>query len=221
MARRTLKITPKQQKSDMITQTESLDEVLSSIDSIQAKRREVTPKTPSSVPIGKIILAIVFVSIVGLGFLSLGNLSSNPSSDTLGDSLANKYDFKIQLLDETEVMLSDYVGQPIILDLMATWCAPCKTQLPELKSLQSNFPNVQIVSVSISLDTDDISKLTQYKEDNNMNWIVGRDITQKGAQAFSANYIPTLAFINSEGIVKQQYSGVVYYETLVDWINSG
>ncbi len=223
LPRRRLKITPKQQKTDKITQTESLNEVLSSIDSIQTKRRETTPQTPSSVPTGKIILVVIFISIVGLGFLSLGNLenTSNPSSEIPGSSLAEQYDFKIQLLDETEVMLSDYVGDPIILDLMATYCEPCKTQIGYLQDLQSNFPNIRVISVSIAPDYDDISKLTKYKEDNDMNWIVGRDITQNGAKAFSANYIPTLAFINSAGTVKQYNQGVVEYNTLVAWINTG
>ncbi|MHA2203178.1 MAG: TlpA family protein disulfide reductase [Candidatus Hodarchaeales archaeon] len=219
MARRTIKIPQKSSKDIEMSESEKLDDIISSIDSIQGKQHTMTSAS-SSFSVTKILIGFAFISIIALGILSLGNYQltqPNPSGSSISDHL----NFAFELVDGKEVMLSDYAGDPIILDLMATWCGPCKTQLGELTSLQSSFPNVQIISVSIDPDFDTISKLTQYKNDNHITWTVGRDITQAGKEAFSASSIPTVAFINSAGKLKQINNGVVFYDTLVDWINSG
>ncbi|UCE12757.1 MAG: TlpA family protein disulfide reductase, partial [Candidatus Heimdallarchaeota archaeon] len=197
-------------------------DVLSSLDSIQSKRHSDV-STPSPLPVTQIIIAIVFISIIGLGILSLGNMALEPATIT-GSSIKDSLDFRIQQLDGHEVMLSDYAGEPIILDLMATWCGPCKTQIAELKKLDSSYPNVRILSISIDED-DSISILSDYKADNGMTWTVGRDLFQKAIDIYTPpgkpQQIPTLAFIDPEGILRQVYQGVVSYDSLVDWVVAG
>lgn len=176
----------------------------------------------SSRPLMIIISAGFFIVIIGLGILYFsGNatqlgLSSEeiPITGTITESL----DFKIQLIDSSEVMLSAYAGKPIILDFFATWCVPCIVQLDYFRQVRNNFPQVQILSVSADLN-EDLTTLTQFKVDNNIDWVVGRDFTQKGAQIFSVNVIPTLAFINSEGAITHWEQGITDYETLAAWIN--
>lgn len=225
MARRTIKIPQKISKEKEMSESEKLEDIVSSLDSIQGKQHKMS-SAPPSFSVTKAIMGIAFISIITLGVLSLGTyqqLQPNLSGSTISDEI----NFSFELLNGKEVMLSDYAGNPIILDLMATWCAPCKTQVVELKSLQSSFSNVQIISVTIDPSSDSISKLTQYKNDNGMTWTVGRDINQTGKEAFSATLIPTVAFINSAGNLKHinngvvDPTGVVFYDKLVDWINSG
>jgi len=223
MARRTIKIPQKSSKEPYVSESEKLDDIISSIDSIQGKQRQMASSS-SSFSLSKIIVIVAFFSIISLGVLSLGNYQFTQPSPS-GTSLSDELNFSFELLNGEVVMLSDYAGDPIILDLMATWCGPCKTQLGELASLQSNFPDVQILSVSVDPDFDSISKLTQYKSDNGITWIVGRDTTKAGQEKFSATSIPTVAFINSAGTLKHINDGklgpfgVVYYETLVQWLN--
>jgi thiol-disulfide isomerase/thioredoxin len=115
-------------------------------------------------------------------------------------------------------MLSNYIGEPIILDLMATWCVPCKTQIEHLQVIKDAYPNVHIISVSVDLG-DTIPVLSAYKADNNMDWVVGRDISTKGASNFQATAIPTMAFFSSEGIWKHWEQGVTTSDKLSSWIN--
>ncbi|UCG04022.1 MAG: TlpA family protein disulfide reductase [Candidatus Heimdallarchaeota archaeon] len=219
MARRTIKIPQKQSKELEMSESKKVSDIISSIDSIQGKQQKMS-STSSSIPITKIILAFAFLSIISLGVFSLGNYQLAQSNPTEGN-ISDKLNFSFELLNGEMVMLSDYAGKPIILDLMATWCVPCKTQIGELKTLRMNYPSVEIVSVSIDPSYDSISKLTEYKNDNGITWTVGRDTTQAGKEKFSATSIPTVAFINSAGKLKQINQGVVFYDTLVDWITSG
>ena len=208
-----------------MSESEKLDDIISSIDSIQGKQRKMSP-TSSSFSLTKIAIIITFFSIISLGILSLGNYQFTQPSPS-GTSLSDELDFSFELLNGEAVRLSDYAGDPIILDLMATWCGPCKTQLGELASLQSSFPTVQILSISVDPGFDSVTKLTEYKTTNGITWTVGRDTTGAGKEKFSATSIPTVAFINSAGKLKHINDGksgpigVVYYDTLVEWINDG
>ncbi|MFX0014996.1 MAG: TlpA family protein disulfide reductase [Promethearchaeota archaeon] len=230
MARKTIKLPQKDSKEVNMTQSEKISDIVSSIDSIQGKQRNLNSVKTTSVSKTKVVMVFAFFSIIVLGLLSLSsypqtlsNLTNNngDSSDGNLDGISEELNFEIQLLDGRTVMLKDYAGKPIILDLMATWCVPCKTQIVELRTLAENFPNVQIISVSIDPSYDSMSRLSQYKEDNEITWVLGRDMTQAGKEAFSARSIPTVAFINSEGNLKGYNNGVVFYDTLVDWIKFG
>jgi len=223
MARRTFKIPSEVTKSQVQTQEEKFDDVISSLNSIQAKQKTSAPKSFSSaIPIlpivfGTTIIAIVIVALLGIGGFSFNNPGINPETATISDSL----NFPIELLNRTTVSLSDYSGNPIILDFMATWCIPCETQLEHLKSIKSSYPNVIIISISVDLASDSIEKLSNYATSHGMTWTVGRDINQKGAQIYNTVSIPTLVFINSEGKLKARGVGVQSYETLVSWITQG
>ncbi|MFX0122231.1 MAG: TlpA family protein disulfide reductase [Candidatus Hodarchaeota archaeon] len=225
MARRTIKIPQKSSKEIEMSESEKLEGIISSIDSIQGKQHRMT-STSSSFSVTKIIMVFAFISIITLGILSLGNYQvtqPNLSDATIFDKL----NFSFELLNGKDVMLSDYAGDPIILDFMATWCSPCKTQVGELKTLHTDYPSVQIISVTTDPSYDSISRLTQYVNDNGISWTVGRDINKTGESKFSVTLLPTVAFIDSSGKLKHVNNGVVdpvgvvFYTTLVDWINSG
>ncbi|MFX0210133.1 MAG: TlpA family protein disulfide reductase [Candidatus Hodarchaeota archaeon] len=147
MARRTIRIPQKSSKEIEMSQSEKVEDIISSIDSIQGKQPKIA-STSSSFPLTKFVMIVAFFSIISLGILSLGNYQLIQPTPT-GSSISDKLNFSFELLNGEEVMLSDYAGDPIILDLMATWCGPCKTQLGELASLKSNYPGIQILSISI------------------------------------------------------------------------
>ena len=222
MSRRKYNFTTNKPVEDTKTNAEKYDEVLNSLSSIQSKRKKESLSTPSSINPTTIVMGTVLVVIVGMVLLSFGNIptASNTGPIEEDTKLSEGLDFTIQLLDRSEVMLSDYVGQPIILDLFATWCGPCLTQIGHLKTVRSQYPNVHILSISVDL-TDSIAMLNTYKNNNGMNWVVGRDITQQGASIYRATAIPTMAFFDSSGTLKHWEQQITDSETLINWIKGG
>ena len=223
MARRTFKIPSGVAKDENQTHEEKFDDIMASLDSIQIKQKASAPQQSSSpIPIlpivfGTTIIAIVIIALLGIGGFSFTNSGINSETATISDSL----NFPIELLNGTTVSLSDYSGNPIILDFMATWCIPCETQVEYLKQIKSSYSNIIIISISIDLASDSVEKLSNYAISHTMTWILGRDINQEGAQIYNTVSIPTLVFINSEGKLKARGVGVQSYQTLVSWINQG
>ncbi|MHA1214089.1 MAG: TlpA family protein disulfide reductase [Candidatus Hodarchaeales archaeon] len=223
MARRTFKPPSKKDAVSQESEEEKYNSILSSLDKISTKQKNIIRNPPAQRPIVPIILGIVFVGIIAVSLLGMGLLPApNQNEDLFSGNISDSLNFKIELLNGSEVYLDDLgEGKPIILDFMATWCSPCKTQITHLKSLRSSHPGVLIISISVDLVSDSLEKLQQYATDNAMTWFVGRDISKRGSQIYNTVSIPTLAFINSEGKLKQWASGVQTYDTLVSWINTG
>ncbi|MHA2246753.1 MAG: TlpA family protein disulfide reductase [Candidatus Hodarchaeales archaeon] len=213
MARRTIKIPQKDYNDNKMSKEEELDDVLTTLDSIHSKHQDTSPR--NSLPITKIVVAGTFISIIILGIFSLGNLSQEVNSE---DSITGSLDFKIQLLNSSEVMLSDFIGEPIILEFMTSWCDTCKIQNEELKAFNADFSNIHILSVSVDLD-DSITQLINYKNNYGITWTMGRDINRQGAKLFDFQHIPTVAFFDSAGILRHKKTGVASYDNLVEWFN--
>jgi thiol-disulfide isomerase/thioredoxin len=221
MTRKRLNI-PSKVESPHKTEDEKVKDVLSSLDTIKTKRQNIITTSQSSSFTPKILLACLFIVIIGMAsVLSLGGFAQQANNDE-NSSEESFTDFEIQLLDERKILFSDFVGKPFILDLMTTWCGPCITQIGYFQSVHFNFPNVQIISVTVDLNYDDINTLTQFKEEHKMEWVVGRDITQKAAKTYllPTAGIPTLVYFDSAGIMKQHHEGLVDFDTLTTWITS-
>ncbi len=145
----------------------------------------------------------------------------NPNNSTtiIVTSMDSSLDFEFQLLNSTSVMLSNYEGNPIVLDFFATWAQPCITQEAELAKVHDHYPNITIISISIDL-SDSIAALSDFQNNNNMTWVVGRDFKEEATNYFSITSIPTLAYIGYSGSVLHHNSGVQSYTTISTWITS-
>jgi thiol-disulfide isomerase/thioredoxin len=218
MSRRMNRFKAKGTQDSNMTKIDKYNDVISSLDTLQAKQNKIAPKTDTPIPFTKIVLAVVAISIISLGILSLGNipLASNSLTGKTIDS--NGINFSFQLLNGTEVSLADYKGAPLFLDLFATWCQPCKTQITELAKLKSNSPYVRILSISID-EGDTVEMLEQFSVETGITWTVGRDYTLQGAKNFKVSSIPTLAFFDSNGVLKKLEAGLHDYDTMVSWLS--
>ena len=103
-------------------------------------------------------------------------------------------------LNQKDINLADFKGKLLILNFWATWCAPCKEEMPSLDELQSNskFSNLKIFPINIG--QENISKSESFfKEINIQNLDIYFDAPITLAKKFSLRGIPTTILFNKQG----------------------
>lgn len=108
-------------------------------------------------------------------------------------------DFKYLDINGKEVSLSDLKGNLVYIDIWATWCGPCREELPHLQKLEEFFKGTKVRFVSISTDKDK-AKWEQMVKDEKMGGIqlhTGGD--EAFTNAFRVKGIPHFILIDTEG----------------------
>ena len=123
-------------------------------------------------------------------------------------------DFTLTQTDGELFRLSDYRGKTVVLNLWATWCAPCIKELPAFDRLQREYPEeVKVLAIHSDLVTDDPEAFLREKQ-YGMAFAVdesGDVIAALGGSAL----LPQTAVLSPEGIVTYNQAGSVSYEKLL------
>ena len=134
-----------------------------------------------------------------------------------------KYD-DLTFLDakNKELNLNDYDGNLIILNFWATWCAPCKEEMPSLDLLQKNknLDNLKIFPINVGRDS--IKKASKFFEDLKLeNLDLYFDPPQTLAKKFGLRGIPTSILFNKEGLEFARIVGSIDFEDkkFIDWLS--
>jgi thiol-disulfide isomerase/thioredoxin len=93
----------------------------------------------------------------------------------------------------------DYRGRVVLVDFWATWCGPCRKEMPHVKELYEKRQADGLAVVGISVDKDQAA-LAQYLEENQIAWeTVAGDETQKLAKKYGVRGIPTMVVVDRQG----------------------
>jgi thiol-disulfide isomerase/thioredoxin len=134
-------------------------------------------------------------SLVGL--LTLAVLPRTDSDEQLPELLLHD-------LDSEEVNLSSYQGQPLVVNLWATWCPPCRREMPMLESYE-NDERLQVVLVN---QGESLLAVTNYLQDEQLSFTnVLLDPAQKTMNEYSAPGLPATLFYSAEGKLVDRHFG--------------
>lgn len=123
---------------------------------------------------------------------------------TLNTASEKAIDFKLMNLDGNLVSLSDYKGKNVYVNFFATWCPPCRGEMPEIEKISQEYIDQDLVVLAVDLGEDrDIVK--SFVEENQYSFKVLLDSDQAVADQYNITSIPVSYFIDKEGnVVKKQ-----------------
>ena len=153
--------------------------------------------------------------IVGCGNKTTENApvtKAQPVTKEVKDDAVKAPDFELISTDGRKLKLSDYRGKIVIVDFWATWCPPCREEIPDFVELQKEYEfNLQILGVS--LDTDTKNDVIPFMKKHKMNYPVVFGTMGVVRDYGDIQSIPTTFIIDQNGNVVNSFVG--YHEKAV------
>ena len=175
-----------------------------------------------------IILVLAFVLLLGGAYTMYKKLSSSVAPNLLREDKNTQEDeaeenekvlapdFTVYDKDGEAAKLSDYVGKPIVLNFWASWCGPCKMEMPDFQAkYEDSGSEIQFLMVNMtdgSRETQESAE--EFISDEGYTFPVLYDLDYNAATVYGVYSLPTTYFIDSEGYVIAQAKGALSAETL-------
>ncbi len=181
-----------------------------------------------------LILFAVFIILMAAAVAGYRFLTSNYSADDPGKENEHAVDakedgttesdktadFTVQDWDGGQVCLSDYFGKPIVVNFWATWCGPCKSELPVFDNAYDAYRD-EITFLMVNM-TDNYSETVdgtkRFVEENGYSFPVYFDTSYEAYRAYGVTAIPMTLFIDADGKLINTEMGAMSEETFAEYL---
>lgn len=114
-------------------------------------------------------------------------------------------DFTLKAIDGTEYTLSALRGKVVLIDFWATWCPPCREELPMIEQLHKEYKDKGLVVLGIN--DEDKATVSQFVKENKLTFPTLMDEGMNVARAYKVVAIPRVILINKEGKIVKDITG--------------
>lgn len=117
---------------------------------------------------------------------------------------------EISLVSTTgqRVKLSDFKGQPVLINFWATWCTPCRLEIPYLQAVYED-PGNELVILGVNATSQDGGDINGFIRELGMTYPVLLDTEGQASNAYQARGLPVSIFVDRNGIVHEVYRGLL------------
>ena len=118
-------------------------------------------------------------------------------------------DFQLPSLDGAKVKLSDFRGKAVLLNFWATWCPPCKVEMPWFADLQKEYGKDGLVILGVAMDDSEPDKIAQFASEMGVNYPILLGTDQVSDDYGNVQYLPTSFYISRDGTIVDKMTGLL------------
>ena len=158
---------------------------------------------------GRNPLVLVVVALVVAGMLYFGFHAARRSDRVPGITKATPApDFTLESLDGKNMRLSDLRGKAVLLNFWATWCAPCKIEMPWFVELQNQYGSQGLQIVGVAMDDSSKEDIAKFAKDMGVNYpvLLGKEAVGEAYGGVPA--LPETFFIGRDGKIVDKIIGL-------------
>ncbi len=115
-------------------------------------------------------------------------------------------DFQLQNLDGQTASLGDLRGEPVLINFWATWCPPCRDEMPYLQQIYEEWSGKGLMLLAIDIG-ESPALVKEFLDEHNLSMPVLLDTESSVAEKYNIIAIPTTLFIDKDGIIREKRIG--------------
>lgn len=110
--------------------------------------------------------------------------------------------------------LADYRGQVVLLNIWATWCAPCRAEIPSIERLYRTYAPKGLKVVAVSIDDPGTDNgIRQFAHDMGMTFEILHDTTGQVQKAYETTGVPETVIIGRDGVIRKKIAAATDWDT--------
>ncbi len=135
--------------------------------------------------------------------LALGLVATSCTCQTAAPEIGKLApDLQLNTPDGQSIALSELKGTPVLLNFWATWCGPCRHEMPFLQQIYDERPEETLVLLTINIQ-ESSSQVAQFMQSEGLSFPVLLDSQADVAQKYNIMGIPTTFFIDKDGVIQE------------------
>ncbi len=154
------------------------------------------------VSLGLLAVVLAVILVIQGCTASSQSITSDGQEATTGLNVGERApDFTLVDLEGNQVSLSDFRGKTVFVNFWATWCPPCRAEMPEIEAVYQEYKDRGVVVIGVDiLEPEDVVR--QFVEQGGYSWTFVLDTSGEVAGNYEIAAIPTSLFIDREGIIQ-------------------
>jgi peroxiredoxin len=162
---------------------------------------------------------VVVITIFGLFWIWA---SAVPAESTTSGRIPSPQEgflapeFTLERLEGGEIGLSDLAGQPVIVNLWASWCPPCRAEMPALEAVYQTYADdgLEILAVNMS-SQDSLPQAASFVQELGLSFPILLDRNGEVARLYQSRALPSTFFVDTEGVIYRVVIGGPISEVLL------
>ena len=165
-----------------------------------------------------IIIAVVIAMVI---FASRLHRKTSGNAALQGDGIGTVApDFTLATADGKKVKLSDYRGKAVLLNFWATWCGPCKTEIPWFMDLEKQYGPQGLVILGVAMDDDGKTAVVKFAQEMKIDYTVVLGNDAVADQYGGVEGLPTTFYIDRNGKIVKKVAGLAGHGEIEDGIKA-
>lgn len=150
---------------------------------------------------------------LGRGYPIATPANNDDTGIGIGDRAPN---FRLTLDDGRTMTLHDMEGRPILINFWATWCGPCRIEMPEILRTANETPELVVLAVNVQ---EDLEPIQAFAADFDMAVVIPRDQDGDIRTLYQVRGMPMSYFIDRNGVIRAVWAGVLTPARLEELLN--